>query len=303
MHALASFVMRGRMQAVMAATLLAMLGLLVPPIGILASASVALVTLRHGAQHGATVLALATTACGFFGWILLGNPVPVVGFALLLWVPVWILSILLRSTRSLALTVQGAILGGVLIVVFYSLQIGDAAGWQTALQPLADAFVEEQVLDRVQSEALIAALAPWMTGLLAIGFFLQLVLALFVARFWQAALYNPGGFRKEFHELRLYRTLAYLLLPVLAALLAGAGAGFPFLRDVALVLVAAYFLQGLAVAHGVVGKTGMKGAWLLAVYLLLFLLPQVVVLITAATGYADTWVDFRARMGGGVDKT
>ncbi len=284
----------------MVATLLAMLGLLFPPIGILASASVGLVTLRQGEVSGASVLALATIACALLGWLILGNAAPVVVFTLLLWVPVWGLAVVLRSSRSLALTVQGAVLAGVLVVVFYSLRIGDAASWQEVLQPLANDIVEQQVLDQAQSEALIAVLAPWMTSLLATGFFLQLVVVIFLARFWQAALYNPGGFRKEFHELRLHRPLALATLPVVAVALVGPAGGFPFLRDVSLVLIAAYFFQGLAVAHGAVGKAGAKGAWLFGLYLLLFLMPQVVVLLTAATGYADTWVDFRDRISGGT---
>ena len=64
MQLLASFAMRGRSQAVMLVTVLAMLSLLFPPLSILSSSVVALVTLRKGATESGLVLALAGLACG-----------------------------------------------------------------------------------------------------------------------------------------------------------------------------------------------------------------------------------------------
>ena len=66
MKGLASFVMRGLSQAVMLTTVLALLSLLLPLVGILSAATVGLVTLRQGANAGARVGLLATLACGLF---------------------------------------------------------------------------------------------------------------------------------------------------------------------------------------------------------------------------------------------
>ena len=55
MYGLASFVMRGRSQAAMAATVLAILALRVPLLSILSSAVVAFVTLRKGLADGLMV--------------------------------------------------------------------------------------------------------------------------------------------------------------------------------------------------------------------------------------------------------
>ena len=63
MRLLASFVMRGMSQAVMAIGALALLSLLFPPLSVLSSAAVALVTLRRGLRDGLIVLLLGTTAC------------------------------------------------------------------------------------------------------------------------------------------------------------------------------------------------------------------------------------------------
>ena len=109
MGGLASFAMRGRSQAAMAATGLAMLALVVPLLSILSSAVVALVTMRKGLGDGLMVGAISSLASGLLAHLLLGSPLPVVGFMLVLWLPAWALGAVLRTTRSLGLVVQLAL--------------------------------------------------------------------------------------------------------------------------------------------------------------------------------------------------
>ena len=57
------------------------------------------------------------------------------------------------------------------------------------------------------------------------------------------------------------------------------------------------FLQGLAVVHGMLAKTGSGSVWLVVLYLLLiFFMPQAV-MVLATVGLMDVWIDFRARVG------
>ena len=64
----------------------------------------------------------------------------------------------------------------------------------------------------------------------------------------------------------------------------------------ALVVMAMYSLQGLALAHAIVAAGKTHNAWLIGTYvLMLFFLPHVMLVLSAA-GFADSWVDFRARM-------
>ena len=193
MYGLASFVMRGRSQAAMAATVLAILALRVPLLSILSSAVVAFVTLRKGLADGLMVGAISALASGLLSYLLLESPAPVVGFLLVLWLPVWVLGALLRSSRSLDLAAQLALgFGLVLLAVFY-VQLGDPrALWEEILRPVAEGFVESQVMDADQSQAFVQLVAAWMTGIFAAGFYFQLLLALLLARSWQARLYNPG---------------------------------------------------------------------------------------------------------------
>lgn len=301
MRGLAYFAMRGRSQAAMVATALAMLALLVPLLSILSSAVVALVVLRKGLIDGLVVGAISALASGLLAHLLLGSPLPVVGFMLLLWLPVWVLGAMLRSTRSLSLVVQLALGFGLLLLAAFYLQLGDPqAQWIEILRPVAEGFEEARVMDADQSRAFVQVMAAWMNGIFAAGFYFQLLLALFLARSWQAQLYNPGGFREEFHALRASRILGIAALPLLGlALFAGTDAP-ALVRDLGLLLAPLFFLQGLAVAHGVVVRTGMHVGWLIALYVLLFVaMPYAEILVTLI-GLADVFTDFRGRVKPGA---
>ncbi|MCG7958349.1 MAG: hypothetical protein JAY69_04705, partial [Candidatus Thiodiazotropha taylori] len=88
MKAVASFVMRGPARSAMVATVLAVLSIIIPFIGVFSSASVALVTLRLGGLATAKVLLLATFACAVLMTLIFGNPLAALGFLLVLWIPV-----------------------------------------------------------------------------------------------------------------------------------------------------------------------------------------------------------------------
>lgn len=88
--------------------LLAALSLLIPPASILSTSVVALVTLRKGTVPGALILGLATAISGGIALLALGGVNLAIGFLILMWLPVWLLAVLLRSSRSLALAIVGA---------------------------------------------------------------------------------------------------------------------------------------------------------------------------------------------------
>jgi hypothetical protein len=296
MKRLASFVMQGLSQSVMVTTVLAMLSLLFPLIGMLSSASVGLVSLRQGPRSGAMTAAVSTVATGALMMLIFGNPLPALIFLLLQWIPVGFLAWLLRASRSLTLTTHAGLGLGMLAVAVQLLAMGDIAGfWQDQLQPMAQRFVEAGLFDQGESAEAVAQLAPLMCGVVAAGFLLQLLLSLYLARWWQALLYNPGGFSAEFRQLKLHRipgllgglVLAFWLIP---------GVMLPvWLNCLGLVLVSVFLLQGLAVAHGVFGAMAGSQRWLVATYVLLLLfLPQMAVVLISV-GLLDVWIDFRGR--------
>ncbi|KAB2931440.1 MAG: DUF2232 domain-containing protein [Candidatus Contendobacter sp.] len=301
MKALAAFVMRGRSTAALVAAVAAVLFWLFPPFLIVSGATVALVTLRRGAAEGAWLMALAGLGAVALTGLALGTPWPMLDVLPTCWLPVWLLALVLRATVSLSRTVQAAALLGLLGVAGFYLVLGDPAiwwsgvlgQWEQALAPLAPA--DRPTLDQLL--ALLREWAPYLPGQ-AVGAALLFVLAgLLLGRWQQALLFNPGGFRPEFHELRLGRPLAALALALFgAAMLSGS----PPLSNAALVLSLLYTVQGVALVHAVAFRRRLSPAWLLLFYLLLLvpLLSQGVM----ALGVADAWADFRNRVRPRVDQ-
>lgn len=295
MRGLAALIMAGRWQAAGVAALAAFLALWLPPLFILSGAVLALVTLRRGATEGALVLALASLGSALLVWPTLGSVVPVQRAILLFWLPTWLLAVVLRSTVSLARALHTAVLlGGAAVLGFY-LVMGSPETWWTEwlneihraleqAQPGAEPVAREQLL------AVIRAWAPVIPGLLVAGFVLSVLFGLFLGRWWQALLFNPGGFRQEFHELRLGQPLALITAALFAVVLI---TGHPLAANLALVLGTVYILQGIAVVHGVVARAGLSSAWLVAFYLLMILLLSQLVMVV---GIIDAWVDFRSRV-------
>jgi hypothetical protein len=295
MKALASLVMRGRTPAIAVATVLAMLSLIILPLGLLSAAVVALVALRHGGKESAVVTAGGLLALAGLGGLIFGQPATLLLLGLLMWLPVVGLGLLFRASRSMALTLEVALLAAAGLVIGQYL-IGDpTAYWSELLDEFLGQMADPSVMGDADRQQLVETMAPWMIGGVAAAWFLQQALVLFLARYWQAALYNPGGFRTEFHGLRLRRWV-FIALPVLllASLLQGQGAS-PLAQFV-LVLEAGLLLQGVALVHGLVGRLNANTGWLIGFYSLLVVgMPHSVTLVTIA-GFLDGWLDFRAKV-------
>lgn len=296
MQGIASFAMRGRVPATAAAGLFGALALVLPAVGILSAAVVALVTLRQGAQEGLLVGAGAAAMTGLIAYLLFASPLPVLGLVFLSWLPIWLLALVLRFGRSLSLAVQAALgIGLIAILVVYAQEGDPQALWTQLLEPVRTTLVESHGVEEEASRQVMQQIAGWMTGAFAAGLFLQLAVTLFVARWWQGVLYNPGGFRQEFQQLRAHPVLGYAALPLIVLSVAGQDEGWDWVRDLLLLLVPLFMLQGLAVLHNLAARTGIHKVWLLLLYLLLVFAMPHAALVVSGVGLADTWVNIRAR--------
>jgi hypothetical protein len=279
----------------MAASVLAILALPLPPLSILSAAVVGLITLRKGMQEGGLTLALSGVACAILALLLFSHALTVIGYVLLMWVPVWLLGGLLRSYPALGLALAAALLMGVVTILGQYLQAQDPAeAWRSVLKPFIDSLVESQLVQPDISDQLLTVMSTWMPGAIAAGFVLQAMAALFLARWWQALLYNPGGFAAEFHQLRLPRAVAVVTLIV--------GAFVWLVPDarlatyLATLLLAGWGIQGIALAHGLRSRLGASTLWLVVMYALLFFAMPYVTGFLAFAGFTDAWIDFRARL-------
>jgi len=140
------------------------------------------------------------------------------------------------------------------------------------------------------------SLAGVMTGFMASAIAYSTMINLFIARWLQALLFNPGGFREEFQALRLGRTaaIATVIAVFLSALLSGGITGFSI--NLIILAVAVFSIHGLALAHAIVAMTRVHRGWLYALYVSMLFIPPQIMVVLSALGFTDCWIDFRARL-------
>lgn len=279
------------------AAALALLSLAFPPASIVSSASVALVTLRRGAKEGLYVLVCACLAAAVLSIFLKIGYQFALLYGLVLWIPVWLISVVLREGRNLGVAIEMAVLLGVVAVVgFYLYQSQPAQIWGGVLaammQPMLEARPDVPVEEIKQSAQ---AFAHFMTGAIAAGSVYGLLFGLFLARWWQAALYNPGGFRAEFLAMKGHAKLAMATILLLAVAALSSGILAEISWNMVLVLFVLYTFIGTAVLHA--NFAAMKGSRFMVpfLYLTLVLIPHVMVII-AIVGLTDNWLNLRNKI-------
>lgn len=273
------------------ASSLALLSLIMPPVSIVSSASVALVTLRRGAFEGLYVLVCSSAAASLLGFFLLGSYQFALLYSMVLWLPVWLISIVLREGRHLSLAVEFAVLIGVLGVVgFYLYEAEPAAMWKEALSHMVPPNVPVDEIQRT-----LDVLSHYMTGVAAAGTVFGLLFGLFLGRWWQSVLYNPGGFKQEFLSLHTKPRLAMGSIAVVAVAWASSGALSEVAWNMTILLFVLYTCIGTAVLHAVFASMKLGRYLVPMLYLTLFLIPHAM-LPVALVGLSDAWMNLRNKI-------
>jgi uncharacterized protein YybS (DUF2232 family) len=202
-----------------------------------------------------------------------------------------ILAEVLRRTRSISFTL---VIGMVLTMVAAALQFmlwPDAAEvWMRYLMLMLGDIQQQPEIDAGQLQAGLQNLVHWMAVLLMAVMYSTFVGTLLAGRWFQARLAESHGFREEFYAIRLGQGAA--LATVVVSLAAGAVQA-DWLLAIAMVMLATFVYQGLAIAHGW-SKHYSKTSWLVLLYMLMVIFPHAVGLV-ALLGIIDNWMDFRAR--------
>lgn len=272
--------MRGRAQAVAVAAL----GVVSLLFAWVSAAVVGLVTLRKGPGQGFIVLAwtlLPALAVALWGRDI-GPATALIGTA--------IAAVVLRGTMSWPYTLVAAALVG-FCVSLLAHTLGSAYVEQL-LATLGEFF--EQLRSQMTAEQaaqLAQPTAAQVSGLLGFGATSSTVAGLLLARWWQALLYNPGGFRDEFHRLRLSLPVAGGLIAALV-LTNALGAEFRFW---ALIFAVPFVVAGFALIHGLAGIKGWGWGLLMLCYLGWLLSDWVKLVLFAAVLVDSVW-DIRARL-------
>ena len=282
------------------AIMLVVLGITIPlafPIG---GAAAGMVTLRRGPQTGqmvsvagwGSVMLLSTLLGSEAGFELM--------MPLLMLVAVVAISWVLRSTSSLALAVSAGFAVALLGLMAFLVVIDDPiVFWRNWFENVFDQLEAAggQPLAGVDRQQFIDSLPlQAISGHAATSFCLVFMWAVFLGRSWQAQLVNPGGFRREFHQMQLGRGLAIASAAVfmLAAIYPAS-----WLLSAAVLLMMLWIIQGLSVIHGLVAAYTMSAGWLVMTYVGIFVgwpLGIPVVLIVPLMGLVNQFYDIRAKL-------
>jgi hypothetical protein len=301
MGAIANFILRGRLQALLVIIGGAAFTALLPILNHVSGGALALATLRNGLRDGIVLTLLATLVVGAVALLAAESTwtrVFLLMMVLLVWLPVLVTAKVLRDSRSMGAALAAAFVIAAAVVIGFHAAVGDVEAWwrnlmqQTLLPLLEQAHTGLPAADLTK---LVDTLAKVMTGILGAAVLYTVMTNLCIGRWLQAIVFNPGGFRAEFYALHLGRRMAVVAVVLLALGNLPGGTVSRVSLDLLFLVGAVYSLQGLSLMHAVVAVTNAHIAWLVGVYvLMLFALPQVVLVLSAA-GFVDSLMNFRRR--------
>jgi len=281
LRALAELIMRGRTQACG----VAVFGSLLP---IISPASIGLVTLRKNSSEGLIVALWA-----LLPWLALYltstmSPLLTLAPAAALIVIV-VAANILRTTVSWQWTLIGAgIASAVAVSIVGVVASGDV---DQVVAEFADLVAQVSAQAGVSEELSLVPDRTFVLGLLAWMVALTVVCGLFVARWWQALLFNPGGFREEFHGFRLEQRVAVILFAIVVAGVALPREYTPWVELMSLPLL----IAGVALIHSSVALMNWGVHWLGLMYFGLFFIgPTGAVLV--GLGLVDSILNLRSRL-------
>jgi len=277
MRVLAEFIMRGRMQA----GLVVFFGNLVP---FVSPAAVSLTTLTKGFSESVLLLSLALMPLLIALYVSDDANAILTLLSITSVLCVWSASrfMKLRSSWSevLIFVVIFSAVATILISVLFNEKL-------LALEGLIEEFFKEALQD--ENKPIVST--SFLLGVSGYVIALTSVIALVLGRWWQSMLYNPGGFKLEFHQLRFSVTTSIIILIgiLLSEVVLHDYSSWSSLLSLPLML------SGIALLHYSVAFFQLSSNWLFVFYLaLLFLSPMSIMLV--GMGVLDSIFNIRSRL-------
>lgn len=280
MKSLAEFVMRGRFQAL----IVAIVGAGTELFFWVSGAVIALVTLRKGQSQGAMILIWALLPAAALAWLKFPS-------ALLSLLVCYTMACALRASMSWQYTlILGAIAALLMATVLSVLFDGYLLSIIEVVKPVLEKLTDQPSQQQSWPE-FITALGPVdLAGSFAGGASLFAVLSLALGRYWQASLYNPGGFGEEFRAIR-FTPAAALSMALAAAALIASGSLLVWSWVVLLPLLVA----GIALVHSLLYQPERSNAVMVVFYVVLIIVDPLKQLV-CVLAIVDSIFDLRTRI-------
>lgn len=287
MRALAKIVMQGPTQAALVMAVCTFF----PFLSWVAAAASSLVLLRFGVKESVKALILSFPIAVF--WYISGEPRILVTL-----LGTQIMAILLRSNFSWnTILLVSALLG-----VGYSVPLSLNTGFQEILDIFSSSInliprnniehlFSNSQYSSIHAEELLFLkniIPSIVTSITITSAQITSILSLMIARYWQAALFNTGGFSAEFTKIRIPLTTA-LLLPLFLLI------GFisPSLMIIVLPCYSVvFFFSGISLVHRASLYKKNSNFWLTGFYINLVLFIPIVYPLIVIIGFTNSLLHF-----------
>ncbi len=287
MKALGNYILRTRVHAILAISVLTVFSIFISPFSyFISGAPMGLAALRKGPVTALQVAAGCLLLTALPAMALNLQPGIPIAFMATVWLPVILCAGLLRNTQSQGLMVLCAGTVGVFFTALIYVMLEDIQTWWLEWFEVWKQYAESEPA-RQQLEQAYQLISPLLSAIFASGFVISLIITMLLARWWQSALFNPGGFRKEFYALRLPRILVFPTLAGLLTLLLIPGATSMALRDTVILMLVLYLFQGISVIHGFLYTRARSRVWLIVLYGMFFIMPRFILLFVSCAGIVN----------------
>lgn len=270
--------MRGRLQA----AVVAFFGNLLP---FISPAAVGLVALRRGPQEGLLTLMWAALPVV----LIFGAEVPVeLITSLAQLVILWFAADQLRRSQSWAVAILVVVALSGLAGMAFNIALPEGV-LMDQIRQMFERFVVGQPADLQLDQATVLSVLVILTALATI-------ISLVLARWWQAMLYNPGGFRAEFHRLRYSMSVAFGLVGAILVCTVLEGNFLVWINVLALPLI----MAGVSLVHWLVAERSLGLQTLVLFYIGVMVIPILFIPMLVVIGFTDSMVNLRSRLTSGA---
>lgn len=249
-----------------------------------------LLVLAHGPRIALFQAALAGGVL-IVASLLFGAPLAYVSVLILsTWVPVFVMALVLASTRSFTLTMQASALLAVLVALGLSLMIEDpVAFWQPMLVIWADLLQQNGAATSEILEVNSESFAQLVTALLVLSGWMVYTLIFMLGYLFYGHLIEKTGVFGRIRDLNFGRVMASALVLVLVLSFV---TGSALLQNIVLILLAMFWMQAVALLHWLHTERSMPFFVVVAAYVLPLLSSYVAIAITVL-GFLDAWFALR----------
>jgi hypothetical protein len=288
-----ALMMKSRYHAALFATAFVLVGMLVPVMPLLAGAVVVLVGLHHGWREGLLVTGIAVAILALLSSLAGANPV-IVFIMTSLWLALLLAAHVTRVSGTISTGLAMILLPCLAVALYLGVRVSEDfwLQWINAqiIPILEQSNLPAEMINQTRQEW-SGMMNQMMVGMMAVMLFFGLL----VGRFWQAKLYNPSGFGREFRQLRLGKKLATVAAGILVLSFLPLDA-IVVLSDMTMAVAVLFMLQGLAIAHYAFHHYQTSALLMVPFYMAVVMVLQVSMVVLAIAGIADNWLNLRKKL-------